>query len=104
MSGIVNNAIRLALSVSLLERDSFIKNVSEVLEAYKNDPEKMEKVASGLYQYLEDLKERMNTKSMITEIVDDAKLPTGKDMKELSKAIEKLSMVIEGKHKKQDHV
>jgi hypothetical protein len=104
MSEIVNNAIRLALSISLLDRDSFIKNVSEVLEVYKDNPEKMEKVAAGLYQYLEDFKDRLNTKSMVADIVADAKLPKGNDLNELSKAIEKLALVIERNSKEQNHV
>ncbi len=91
MSTLINNVIRLGLSLSLMDRDLFITKVSEILELYRNDPEQMEKVARGLYQYLEEVKSRMDTKSMLTDVVDHAQLPTGDDMKKLTKAIKKLA-------------
>ena len=90
MSALINQIFRLALSVSLLDRDTFVEKVSGLLEVYKNDPEQMEKVATGLYDYLQDLKGRMDTKAMLKDVVDHARLPEGKDINELSKAIEKL--------------
>ena len=91
MSTLINQIFRLALSVSLLDRDTFVEKVSGLLEVYKDDPEQMEKVAAGLYTYLEDLKGRMDTKAMWKDVIDHAKLPDSKDIKELSKAIEKLA-------------
>jgi hypothetical protein len=94
MSSLINQIFRLALSVSLLDRDTFVEKVSGMLELYKNDPEQMEKVATGLYDYLEDLKSRMDTKAMLKDVVDHARLPDSKDIKELSKAIEQLAKEI----------
>jgi len=94
MTALINQIFRLALSVSLLDRDTFVEKVSGMLELYKDDPEQMEKVATGLYDYLADLKSRMDTKAMWKDVVDHAKLPDSKDIKELSKAIEKLAVEI----------
>jgi len=94
MSALINQIFRLALSASLLDRDTFVEKVSGMLELYKNDPQQMEKVASGLYQYLEDLKYRVDTKAMLKDVVDYAKIPDSKDIRELSKSIEKLSQQI----------
>ena len=91
MSGLINNISRLVLSLSLMDRDLFVKKVSEILEVYKNDPEQMEKIASGLYQYMEEVKSRMDTKSMLTDVVDSAKLPSKHELDELSKAINNLA-------------
>jgi hypothetical protein len=91
MSSLINQVFRLALSVSLLDRDTFVDKVSGLLEVYKNDPEQMDKVAAGLYTYLEEMKGRMDTKAMLKDVVDHAKLPESNDIKELSKAIEKLA-------------
>lgn len=94
MSAFINQILRLALSVSLLDRDTFVEKVSGMLEVYKDDPEQMEKVARGLYDYLEDLKSRMDTKAMLTDVVGSAKLPDSTDIKNLSRAIEKLAKEI----------
>ena len=94
MSALINQVFRLALSVSLLDRDTFVEKVSGMLEMYKNDPEQMEKVATGLYSYLQDLKGRMDTQAMLKDVVDHAKLPDSKDIRQLSEAIEKLAIEI----------
>lgn len=94
MSGLINHVVRLGLSLSLMDRDLFVKKVSEILEIYKDDPEQMEKVARGLYQYLEDVKGRMDTKAMWSEVVDSAKLPSKEEINDLSKAINKLATEI----------
>lgn len=91
MSGLINHVVRLGLSLSLMDRDLFVKKVSEILEIYKDDPEQMEKVARGLYQYLEDVKGRMDTKAMWSDVVDNAKIPSKEEINDLSKAINKLA-------------
>jgi DNA-binding transcriptional MerR regulator len=91
MSGILNHVIRLALSLSLMDRDLFIKNVSEILERYKNDPEQMEKIAAGIYTYLEEVKNRMDTKAVIHDAIDASKIPSKEQITELSDAINKLA-------------
>jgi hypothetical protein len=94
MSERVNNAIRLGLSLSMLNKDSFAENVSMLLEKYQNNPEKLEKIAAGLYQYLEDVRDRMDTKSKLTNVVKNINVPTNNEINELTKAIHKLSEVI----------
>lgn len=101
MSGLMNQIVRLGLSLGLMDRELFVAKVSEVLETYKDDPEQMEKVAKGLYQYLEDMKGRMDTKALLTDVVDSTKMPTRDDLSELTKAINKLADEMHEQNKKQ---
>ena|SRR5687767_8447232 len=94
MSTFMNQILRLGLSLSLMDRDLFVKKVAEILELYKNDPEQMEKIARALYQYMDDLKSRMDTKAMLNDVVNHANLPTKDEITELSKAIKKLTKEI----------
>jgi cell division protein ZapA (FtsZ GTPase activity inhibitor) len=100
MSGLMNQIVRLGLSLSLMDRELFVTKVSEMLEVYKDDPEQMEKIAKGLYQYLDDMKGRMDTKALLTDVVDSAKMPTKDDLSELTKAINKLADEMHQQNKK----
>lgn len=91
MSSILNHVIRLALSLSLMDRDLFIKKVADMLEQYKNDPEQMEKIAAGIYKYLEEVKSRMDAKSVIHDAIDASNIPSKDQITELSEAINKLA-------------
>lgn len=91
MSGLMDQIIRLGLSLSVMDRDLFVEKVSEVLAVYKDDPEQMQKVAQGLLQYIEDMKGRMDTKAMWSDVLEGAKLPTKDDINDLTKAINKLA-------------
>lgn len=90
MSGFFYEILRFGLTVSLMDRDLFVSKVSEFLEQYRNDPEMMEKISQHLYQYLEDVKQRMEMKDLIHSALESKNLPTHEDIKSLTKAIEKL--------------
>lgn len=99
MSGLINHITRLALSLSLMDRELFIQKVSEVLEQYKNDPEQMEKIAAGLYQYMDEMRDRMNTKAMINDAIDYAKVPSAEQIDGLTEAIKNLTHEIHQQNK-----
>lgn len=100
MSGLMNNVLRMALSLSLMDRDLFVRKVSELLEQYRNDPEQMQKIASGIYQYLDEVKSRMDTKSMISDAINSTKMPTHEEISELTTAINKLADEIREQNQK----
>ena len=99
MSGLMNHIIRLALSMSLMDRELFINKTAEIMQLYKDDPAQMEKIARGLYQYLEEVKNRMDTKSMLNDVVDYAKIPSKDEINELTNAIHSLAKEIKNQHK-----
>lgn len=94
MSSLLNTILRLGLSLSLMDRELFVSKVAEFLEQYRDDPEQMERVAQGLYRYLEELKSRMDMKDMVSGVVESTNMPTREEIQELTKAIEKLSKEI----------
>lgn len=100
MSGLMNSVIRMALSLSLMDRDLFVRKVSDILEQYRHDPEQMEKIAAGIYQYLEEVKSRMDTKSLIADAIGQAKVPSKEEIHELTEAINKLAAELHEQNKK----
>lgn len=89
----------MGLSLGLMDRELFVHKVAEFLEQYRNDPEQMEKVAAGLYKYLEEVKERMDMKDVLSDAAGKADLPTAGDIHDLKKAIEKLTEEIQNQKK-----
>lgn len=91
MSGIFDQILRFGLTMSLMDRELFVSKVSEFLEQYRNDPEMIEKVSQRLYDYLEEVKQRMEMKDLISLALESRNLPSNEDIKALTEAIEKLS-------------
>jgi len=77
-----------------MDREIFVKEVSSFLEQYRNDPVMMESVAQKLFQYLEDMKHRMDMKEVISGALSNQQIPTKKDIDSLKEAIEKLTAEI----------
>ncbi|MBW7935897.1 MAG: hypothetical protein H3C71_01705 [Flavobacteriales bacterium] len=48
MAGIIQNLVQFGLTLSLMDREVFVKEVSSFLEQYRNDPAMMESVAQKL--------------------------------------------------------
>ncbi len=90
MSGIFDQILRFGLTMSLMDRELFVSKVSEFLEQYRNDPEMMERVSQRLYQYLEEVKQRMEMKDLISSALESRNLPSSEDVRALTEAIEKL--------------
>lgn len=95
MSGLLQHMFRLGLSLSVLDREIFVEKVAGFLEQYRDNPEQMEKLANGLFQYLQDMKHRMDMKDSVQSAVDGANLPSSNEVKALTEAIEKLTREIE---------
>lgn len=91
MAGIIQNLVQFGLTLSLMDREVFVKEVSSFLEQYRNDPAMMESVAQKLYQYLEDMKHRMDMKEIISGAHSNQQIPTKADIDTLKEAIEKLT-------------
>ncbi|MCX7744508.1 MAG: phasin family protein [Flavobacteriales bacterium] len=95
MSSIFEQILRFGLTMSLMDRELFVSKVSEFLEQYRNDPEMMEKISQRLYQYLEEVKQRMEMKDLISSALESRNLPTNEDVRALTKAIEKLTQELQ---------
>lgn len=92
----------MALTLGLMDRELFVSKVAEFLEQYRNDPEQMEKIAAGLYQYLDDMKNRMDFQDTVNNAVSSANLPNREEVAELTKAIEKLAAEIHEQNQKKN--
>jgi polyhydroxyalkanoate synthesis regulator phasin len=55
----------------------------------------MEKVSQRLYQYLEEVKQRMEMKDLISSALESRNLPSNEDVKALTEAIEKLTQELQ---------
>ena len=100
MNSVISQTIRLALSMSLMDRELFVLKVATFLERYRDDPATMEKVAAGLFTYLEEVKNRMDMKDTVSSAVSAANLPGKDEIAELTKAIEKLAAEIQEQNQK----
>ena len=91
MKDLVKTFLGIGLTVGLSDRESFVKNVSGILAEYQDDPQKAEKWAKAITEYLEQLKTNVNLETTIKSAVSDSGLSDRKQIDELTKAIEELT-------------
>ena len=91
MSRLFSKLLQLGIVASLHDKDAFIDKVSGVIERYQQDPEKAEKLARGLLEYLQQVNTNINTENSIKNALSDADIPDSGKVDELTKAIQELT-------------
>lgn len=91
MSGIMKNIFALGISIGLADREAFVKKASEYIQSYQDDPEKAEKWAEALVNYLEELKDNIRLQNTLESTVRGANVPDKDSIEELTKAVKQLT-------------
>lgn len=95
MQKLLAGLLRLGITVSVSDRETFVNKVSEFLEGFEQEPEKAEKWAKALLDYLEDTKSNINLESSIKNAVSGSDLPGEKKIDELTQAIKALTLELQ---------
>ena len=91
MKDLVKTLLNTGLTLGLSDREGFVKNVSEKLQEYQDDPQKAEKWAKAIADYLTKVKENINTQNSIKSAISDAGLPNQQTVTGLTEAIQELT-------------
>ncbi len=92
--------IGLGITAGLANRESFVKEVSAIIQEYQQNPEKAEKWAKGLTEYLETVRGNINMQNNIENAVSNSSLPNKEQVDKLTDAIEELTKALAQKDKK----
>jgi hypothetical protein len=91
MKDLVRSLLNIGLTVGLSDRESFVKGVSEVLQDYQDDPQRAEKFAKAITDYLEQVKQNINAHNTIKGAVAELEFADQKNIGELTKAVQDLT-------------
>ena len=81
----------IGITVGLSDRESFVKNVEEVIKEYQDDPVKARKWSKAVVDYLQGVRDNVNFQSAMKSVVSDSSLPDKQNIEELTAAIKELS-------------
>jgi hypothetical protein len=91
MNDLVKGLLNIGITVGLSDRDSFVKSVSGILQEYEQDPQNAERLSKALVNYLEQVKQNINTESSVKSAVADAGFADKKNVNELTLAVKALT-------------
>jgi hypothetical protein len=99
MSDILKTLLSLGITAGLSDREAFVREVSGLIHEYQQDPEKAQKWAKALVEYLETLRNNINTESVIKSAMSGSHLPDKSQVEKLTVAIEELTKELQEKKK-----
>ena len=91
MLNLFSSLLRLGITVSVSDRETFVNKVSEFIEGLEQKPENAERWAKALADYLEDTKSNINLENSIKNAVSNANLPDNEKIEKLIDAIRELT-------------
>jgi Holliday junction resolvase RusA-like endonuclease len=95
MGDMLKNLLAMGITFGLSDRDAFVDKVSGVIQNYKENPEEADKIAVGVVNYLEELKENIRLQTSIKQSVNNSNLAQKEDIDNLIKAIKDLTNKID---------
>lgn len=94
MADIIKNLIAMGITFGLSDRENFVNKVSGVIQNYQDNPEDADKLAEGVVNYLEELKDNFRLQSSIKHSVNSSNVAQKEDIDKLIKAISELTTEI----------
>jgi hypothetical protein len=91
MKDLLRSLLSMSITVGLSDRESFVKQVTEIMQEYQDDPKKAEKWSKAIVDYLEQVKDNINTRQSFKSAVEDIGAADKKDMTELTQAVKELT-------------
>lgn len=85
----------MGITFGLSDRDAFVDKVSGVIQNYKENPEEADKIAVGVVNYLEELKDNIRLQTSIKQSVNSSNVAQKEDIENLIKAIKELTAKID---------
>jgi hypothetical protein len=101
MRDIIKTALGIGITIGLSDRESFVKQVSEVINQYREDPTTGEKWARTLAGYLEKTRDNINLENVMRNAMGSDRMPDRENIDELTKAIKELTTQIQQSKGKQ---
>lgn len=95
MGDMLKNLLAMGITFGLSDRDAFVDKVSGVIQNYKENPEEADKIAVGVVNYLEELKDNIRLQTSIKQSVNNSNLAQKEDIDNLIKAIKDLTTKID---------
>ncbi len=90
MANFVKDMLAFGLTVGLSDRETFVAKVAGLIEEYQKDPEKAEKWAGAIVDYLEEMKENIRMQNNISSALG-GNLADGDKIDRLTSAIDTLT-------------
>jgi hypothetical protein len=91
MKDLINDLLNIGITVGLSDREGFVKNVSDLLQKYHDDPKRTEKLARAITDYLEQVKDNINNRNSIKSAISGAEFGDKQSINELTRAIQELT-------------
>jgi hypothetical protein len=100
MPDFIKTLLGAGITISLSDREAFVKEISTVIEEYQNNPDKAQKWARALADYLEGVRDNINMQQAVKTAVTDRTMPDKEHIEKLIGAIEKLTAQLEKQREK----
>ncbi|MCW3125461.1 MAG: hypothetical protein JWO03_1119 [Bacteroidetes bacterium] len=97
MKDSIKTLLGIGITIGLSDRDKFVNQVSEVIGQYQQDPEKGDKWAHTLVEYLEQMRNNINLENAIQGAIKNELMPDKAHIEELTKAIKELTAELQKK-------
>jgi hypothetical protein len=91
MKDTVKTLMALGITVGLSDREGFVKNISEIIQEYQDDPVKAEKWSKAIVDYLQGVRDNVNLQHAMNSVFAEGTLPDKQNIEELTAAIKELS-------------
>lgn len=95
MQSLVKTLLGLGITVGLSDRETFVKEVSSLIQDYQDDPAKAEKWAQAAVAYMENIRENINMQAAVKSVMDQQPAADKKDIGKLIAAIEELTKEVQ---------
>jgi len=99
MKDFVKSLLSMGITVGLSDRETFVKQVSSVIQQYQDDPEKAEKWTNAMVAYLEKVGDNINLQNAIKGAMEGSGVADKSSMEDLTKAIQQLTEELKKKDK-----
>jgi hypothetical protein len=91
MQSLVKTLLGLGITVGLSDRETFVKEVSILIQDYQKDPAKADKWAKAAIAYLERVNENMNVQDAVKSVMSGQPAASKEEIEKLTTAIEELT-------------
>jgi hypothetical protein len=91
MPDIIKTLLGAGITFGLSDRETFVKELAVVIEEYQRNPQKAQKWAKAVVDYLEGVRDNINMQQAMKSAVGEAPLPDKEQVEKLTHAIEELT-------------
>lgn len=97
MKDLIKNILAIGVTIGLSNREAFVEKMSAVISEYQEDPDRAEKWANILTQYIENTRNNYQMQQVIESAMAGSNMPDKKNLEDLTSAIKRLTQALEEK-------